>query len=254
MAGYLRWVAQRFESLQERKRIRFLEIRSQLMSGGTHARTPGIVADLLLGVEFFLQFAVDQNALGQHRANDYSERCQAALIAAFESQRSNQAANDPVRQFLALVTSLLATHRVRLNLLDDSPIISPVPRRQSLRFGMYSAEASTPIIGWRNEEDIFLDPETTFAIVQKFAVEQGDAIPLTKTTLIKRMKESGLIVVEPSQGTNMHRLPSPNRHIRAIRLARDVIRMGDSDAEPDVAIGPALQLSHSPPAREHPRM
>ena len=42
-------------------------------------------------------------------------------------------------------------------------------------------------IGWLDADDLFLDPESSFAAVQKLARDQGTSVPTKQRTLWKRL-------------------------------------------------------------------
>jgi hypothetical protein len=50
-------------------------------------------------------------------------------------------------------------------------------------------------IGWVDEHgNLYLEPEASYAAVQRLARDQGTAIPVTKATLFKRLDEKGWIL------------------------------------------------------------
>lgn len=63
MAGFIHWVAGRYDELQERLGEQVQGIRSQFWKQGGHARTPAALAELQAGWEIFLQFAVEAGAI-----------------------------------------------------------------------------------------------------------------------------------------------------------------------------------------------
>lgn len=62
MGTFLRWVAARYEQVEERRRKRVVELRSAL-GHAAHSRTPGMIAELQTGFEIFLEFAAEIGAI-----------------------------------------------------------------------------------------------------------------------------------------------------------------------------------------------
>src|SRR5262249_382680 len=57
LAGFLRWLAPQYEVIRGRLRAEAIELRDRARAAGQHARTPGIIADLSLGLRYLLDFA-----------------------------------------------------------------------------------------------------------------------------------------------------------------------------------------------------
>jgi hypothetical protein len=63
MAGYVRWLSSRFESLCDEIRQRFVELRTSGHNDGEHARMASAQAHLLVGWELWLRFSVECGAI-----------------------------------------------------------------------------------------------------------------------------------------------------------------------------------------------
>lgn len=167
------------------------------------------------------------------RATALEARCRAALIASIDSQRAAQAEANPVRRFVELISSLLVTGRARLERAGNT-VIQPTSLRSHAQYGMNSGSTlSAPIIGWiTDSQDVYLDRNLAYAAAQRLAGEQGEAIGMSPVALAKAMRSAGMIVCEASQDGNLHRLPSPNRHIRALRLRQGLLSLSPHRDEP----------------------
>ena len=233
IAGFVQWISPQYESIQQSIRDEYPRLRAEIQSTGLHARTPGIAASLLLGIRIFLRFAVASGALDSSGATALEARCRAALIASIGSQRAGQTEANPVRRFVDLISSLLVTGRARLGRAGNTAI-QPTSHRSHSSYGMNSGSTlSAPIIGWTADaHDIYLDRNLSYAAAQKLAGEQGEAIGMSPAALVKAMRSAEMLVVESSQESNLHRLPSPNRHIRALRLRQGLLSLSPPGDEP----------------------
>src|SRR5262249_45380226 len=78
-AGYVRWLAPQLAKVRGDMPKRLALLREQPTASGQHKRTPGIVANLYFGLEFFSQFAIDSKALTKKEAEAFLKRCWQAL-------------------------------------------------------------------------------------------------------------------------------------------------------------------------------
>jgi hypothetical protein len=232
MAGYLRWLATRTDdlkgSLPERQRM----LRDRLFQDGEHRRTPDVAASLIVGWETFLQFAEESGAIAGKDAASTLDRVRSALTESAEVQRAHQASEEPARRFLALLGAAISSGRAHL--ADAETGSQP---ENAARWGWQLASVSSghdlreiwrpngERLGWIRRDDLLLEPETAFAVAQKFARDQGTSIPLKQRTLWKRLAEQGLLASrDRARGTNTvrHTIEGLRRdllHIRASVLA-----------------------------------
>jgi hypothetical protein len=107
LAGFVRWLAPRFETVRSQLRAEAAGLREKARADGQHARTPGIVSDLILGLRYFLAFARDTGAVTPAQAEALERRGWAALLEAADSQAEHLWAAEPTRQFLRLLSARL---------------------------------------------------------------------------------------------------------------------------------------------------
>ena len=74
MSGYLRWLAEFYEGLQEHLKEEHAELRALASTSAQHRRPPGITADLALGLRYFLRFARESGAISTEQAEEFSGR------------------------------------------------------------------------------------------------------------------------------------------------------------------------------------
>jgi len=198
MTGFLVWVAGRYDELAELRPRRLRELRDLATASGTlHRRTPGIVADLALGIETFLRFAQDAGALSEAEARAFWERCWTALGEAAAAQAEHVAETEPARRFLELLSAALASGRAHV--ASDRGSVPEVPAIWGWRHGPlwtveYSPSGWQPQgdrIGWVRGEDLYLEPGAAFRVAQ--AMAPTDGLTIKATTLWKRLKEKGLL-------------------------------------------------------------
>lgn len=198
MTGFLVWVAGRYEELTELRPRRLQELRSLATASGQHRRTPGIVADLALGLETFLRFARDVGALSEAEALALWERGWAALGEAAAAQVEHVASADPTRRFLELLASAIASGRAHVASEDGTEPEAPRSwgwRERTVGTGDYVRDEWQPLgnqVGWLSEGQLYLEPDAAYKAAQGAATVEG--LSVQPRTLWKRLKEKGLLV------------------------------------------------------------
>jgi hypothetical protein len=193
LSGFIRWLAPQFQDLQSTMRSQIEELRMQAAQEGQHRRTPEIVANLALGLRYFLNFAQEAGALGDEAAQLLWERCWKALGAAAAPQADKQAENEPAGKFLNLVAALLSSGRAHLAATDGLEPDDPQAWGwRNIRVGVSDRlEPQGKRIGWVDDEDVYLEPNAAFAEAQRLAQESGEALGVSLPTLKKRLHEQG---------------------------------------------------------------
>ncbi len=230
MAGYLVWLAPRIEELKKSLPARQLELRTaarQEMWG--HNRTPEILASLQAGFEVFLQFAADVGAITGQEEIDLATTCWQALMAAGRNQEGHRLSEDPTRRFLSLLRAALTSGRAHMADAKTNGVpVNPVLwgwRPRSFGVGENTPDEWQPqgnCVGWLDGDNLLLEPDAAFAVVQRMAKDQEHTIPWTQRTLWKRLSEKGLLASrEPSQNRNTVRWTIAGDRRRVIHLKVD---------------------------------
>jgi hypothetical protein len=195
LAGFVRWLAGRYGDVRNRLAAERAELRDRTAGDGQHARTPGIVADLALGLRYLLAFAAESGAIGAAERAALWERGWAALCAAGAQQAEHGRAADPVGQFLRLLAAALASGRAHVAATDGDSPETPSAwgwRREEARDGP-AWRAQGRRVGWIDGEALYLEPEASYAAAQELAGAQGENLTVSAQTLRRRLKERGLL-------------------------------------------------------------
>jgi hypothetical protein len=192
MASYVKYVAGQDKSLLKK---RFAELRAEArkrVSGG-HTRTPENAALLMLGVENLLVHAkhigldVDVDKL--------KEDAWEALLATGKEQDRHQRDEQPAERFKGLLQGLLSSGGAHLrDLHGGSPPGAHMLGWTEKEYGeKVQIQPGGRSIGWIDGEDLYLEPDATYAELQQFAQRQGHPLALGKGALWKRLSEAGLL-------------------------------------------------------------
>ncbi|MHB1524617.1 MAG: DUF3854 domain-containing protein [Candidatus Dormibacteria bacterium] len=195
MAAFLAWLAPQYETIHSKLAAERSELREHAAGDGQHARTPGIVADLALGLRYLLDFAAAAGAIDAAKRAALWERGWAALCEAGAAQVEHGRAADPVGQFLRLLSAALASGRAHVAAADGCSPETPSAwgwRREEVRDGP-AWRPQGRRVGWLDGEALYLEPEASYAAAQGMAGEQGESLSVSPRTLWKRLRERGLL-------------------------------------------------------------
>ena len=200
MSGYVRWLAARYADLQEGLKEEHAELRKIASASGQHRRTPGIVADLALGMRYFLHFAHESGAVDTWTARKLWIDSWRALGEAASGQSQHQAAGEPTRRFRELLSAAISSGRAHVAGPEGGYPETPEAwgwRQATVGTGDFEREEWRPQgqrVGWLEDEDLYLEPDAVFAAIQKQGRDSGESLVVTGRTLRKRLHERGLLL------------------------------------------------------------
>lgn len=188
MSAFLAWLAPRYDSVLDELRPTVAQFRSEATVAGAHARTPGIVANLMAGFDRFVKFAVGIGAVPQDAAAALLTRAWTALGEAAAEQAGHLLAEEPTQRFIALLSGAIASGAAHL----ADATRGDAPPNDS-RWGWRDHVACGARIGWTDDADLFLEAEAAYSTAQRLARDQGSSISIGPRTLWRRLGERGLL-------------------------------------------------------------
>ena len=237
MAGFLAWLAPQYgkESASLRESVAALRNRAagEMGGGQAHGRTLEIIANLALGLKYFLRFACDAGALTKEKSESLFKRGWQVLKTAGEQQAGHQAEAEPTRRFLELLGAAIASGKAHVAAPSGTePRNAPAWGWREHWAGAGENErrewrAQGERVGWVDGNDLYLNPEAAYQAAQRMADENsGAGLIVSAATLRKRLNEKNLLVttdVDTKRGTlTVRRTLSGARpdvlHLRAASL------------------------------------
>jgi len=203
MSGFMHWVAPQYEIIQQNLKAEMATLRDLALRSGQHRRTPGIIANLALGLRYLLRYSQASGVLSREKAEEIWQLGWEELGKAAINQSRYQEASDPVQLFLDLLQAAIASGRAHIAMADGGQ----PPDEDAAAFGWeyqsgFGYRAKGCCIGWSDGDDLYLERNATMAEVQKMGQQTGDALTITPITLYKRLQEKGLLLsVEGTRGT-----------------------------------------------------
>ncbi len=236
MAGFVRWLAGRHESIVGGLGTERAALRAEAGSDGGHKRTPNAVADFAIGVRHFLDFGVAVGAIVEpERARLWREAWDALRAVGAEQARHIAAAN-PVDRFLTLLASSIAAGRAHCASKEgeappsagawgwrsergrDGPEWRPQGRR----------------VGWVDGENLYLDPESAYAAAQEAGTATGEALGVSPRMLRSRLQERGILAsVDEQRGEMLVRRTIDGQRRKVIHVLASSIFETDQTAQSD---------------------
>src|SRR5215207_5218976 len=191
MAGFVRWSASRYKELRSGLKEEHALLREAASTSTQHRRTPSIIADLALGLRYFLMFANEVGALSEAEAEEFWGRGWLALGEAATAQLQHQSASEPTQRFRELLSAAVASGRAHLAGTEGYEPTSQGAWGWRLCGDEWRPQGER--VGWIIGEDLYLEPEAAFAAAQRQGRDSGDALTITGKTLRRRLHERGLL-------------------------------------------------------------
>ncbi|MCI0723825.1 MAG: bifunctional DNA primase/polymerase [Acidobacteria bacterium] len=209
MAGYIAWLAPQMSSLRKELEGIFKERRALATVKGEHLRIPGTVAHLWLGVEMALRYAEAVGALSSEEAGAYRDRCWNALTAQAREQAQVVERERPTLRFLTVLDSLAHQRRAFF-----------IPKGSNEE--EFDPKWHRLVMGWYDDDNLFLDPETAVSAVIKECHAQGEPFPTYRHSLARDLNREGLMSAV-NKGRNQHMVRLGNRQRRVWCLGRKAV-------------------------------
>lgn len=202
MAGYLRWLAPQLDELANSLPEAIRARRDAAVQAGMqgHSRTPSDFASLSMGLACLADYAQACGALDTQQAQAFTGQATAALRALLEEQGEHQACQDDVTRFLALLASALVSGRCHVYDLQGNGRGCPTDQQahsaallgwRDEGIGVFQAQGAR--ISWLEDGIVYLDGDAAYAVVARYAGEQGGTVELTQAVLFRRIHERGLL-------------------------------------------------------------
>jgi hypothetical protein len=198
LAAYLRWLAGRYEAMAAELPGRIAELLARAVTSAPHRRTPMVLANLAIGLETFLEFALESGALSAVDNEVLWERAWRALGESGAQQAEQQRTADPAQRFLELLGSGLVSLQCHVaNLIGGEPPNAPSWGWRLDAVGENDIwRPGGPRIGWLDGEDLLLDPGAAYAAAQRLGRDSGEPLAVTSPTLHRRLQEAGYLRTE----------------------------------------------------------
>lgn len=204
MAGFIQWIAKHYGGLADALVVQRMAIRDDPMNQFHHSRTPDMFANIQIGLTYLLRFALSIGAIDQKKHDLLLSRGAQALRAVAERQGQLQVSFDPIARFGEQIQSLLSSGRVHIAGTDGKePGIPPSPEfwgweRRDSRVAVDNPptiwKGRGEKIGWVRGDDLYLNPDASYAALVKLAQDQGLVFSVGQDSLQRGLRDAGMLI------------------------------------------------------------
>lgn len=207
MALYVQWLARQADWREAFDRDRTVA-RDAAVKSGEHKRTPGIVADLFIGVRRFLDFAMALGAIDQGEHKRLNKEAWNALGLAASTQGEIQAQSEPSSRFITLLRSAIARGDAHVAGMTGEEPNEDGNEPEAWGWTRHRVGGDMPRtewrshgdrIGWVDGDDLFIDGDAAYNTVQRMA-RDSERIAITLPTLKRRLHENGYLATVNNSG------------------------------------------------------
>ncbi|WP_404470639.1 bifunctional DNA primase/polymerase [Sutcliffiella horikoshii] len=192
MYGYLEWLSNKMDSLPELLEKAFLEERKNVSMEDVHPRLAAATAWLSVGLQAFLNYAEEMNVITEEEKQKYVDVAGPVFMKLLGTHASNMTEETPSQLFIKALLEMRATGKVRFE-----PVIPPAPKP-----GQDFEKVEGELVGYEDEEFIYLIPGTSYTKVFEYYMKQGRKFPLTPKMTWKGLASDNLIV-EREEGKSL---------------------------------------------------
>jgi hypothetical protein len=208
--GYVRWLAPQLNALANDLPARFEALRTELQGVAFHARQPGQLAHLLVGLELFSRFAVEMGAIDREESERRLAACRAAMLSATATRSTALSDETPITLFLRLLSDGFGSRRIYVEPTGNSGRPpenagewgwEPVLQRD--QNGEERVEVRRPpggrAIGLLDDQHVYLLADELQAFLKGAAARSGTEFPIDGRSLREELANAGLIKTETEQ-------------------------------------------------------
>ncbi|MFI5329625.1 MAG: DUF927 domain-containing protein [Desulfobaccales bacterium] len=177
-----------------------------------HLRIPEIQAWLAVGFEMFLRFQTRLGVVSPEQAYELLKGAWKVFEALGEKHSRIVEGEKPTLKFLSILAELFLTSRVYAESKNSSGV--PPPDKRSLGWEGSEPAKNAFLVGWADEDMLYLLPETALRVVSEAIRAQGDFLSLGRNELWAALAREG--ITAPGAG---------GRTTRSVRIQGGVKRV-----------------------------
>lgn len=193
MGDYIRFVITNWDSISERVKPMFLELRNKAQTGG-HGRLAECVAHLQIGITFMCEWLIAESAIDEAQAEKMKSLSWEVFLKLAEQQNRRITEEKPVKLFLNAVREMRDRNTIRIVDLD-----------------LQNEYNSSNVVGYRDKDFYYFYPDAIYREVKMFYSTQDTNFPLGKNALFQQLAIDNLIETDKEQNTKSKRIKDGKR-------------------------------------------
>ena len=196
-AVWIQHVAKFHDTVTRRVNRRCIQFRDRLcQKNKNHARQPTTIAHLISAWYAWISSGVASKVFTRKEARKLRVEVWQAMTASMDAQKEQHTTRHPAEYFLELLRSALLSGRCHLATTDGFQ-----PETHANKYGWRNGVAQGELAGWIEGAFIYLEPGAAYKSANSQGVSIGEGLPVSPTSLWRRLDEKGLIALkEPGRG------------------------------------------------------
>lgn len=216
MQLYLQWVIQNYDEIKHRSGETLRQYRDYFSNAG-HARLATAFSQMMFGYTQFLRFMTDQEQLDNERAEQMAKRALDIFREMCEQQSRKVEREKPTLLFVELLKEMLETKQCSIADIGDNP----------------SQLVKPNIIGYRDNDYLYLIGNTAYSAVRQFYAKQGNEFPSSTINLWKMFRDEGKLIPDVTGNRVDKRKRISGKSGRYIWLRADLLDEKESEENTD---------------------
>jgi hypothetical protein len=186
MRGYLEWLASKMDALSQSLKILFENFRAETIKrdNSQHGRLPETVAWLSIGLNTFLQYAIENNILTHDEAKKMIHEGYKMFVKMSQKHSESIQSDTPVKQFLKAIRELKATNKIYFEQKSEA----------------FNSNEFGELVGYYDHNYYYLMPETIHNLITQFYAKQNRNFNITSQMLLKHLENENLIHCQMENG------------------------------------------------------
>jgi len=203
MTAYVLWLKSQMDNLASTIRAWHKEIFDRANEeASSHLRVPSAIASLYVGACMFLNFAQDMGAISTVERDRLVDEAWFTLMLVGHEQSKLIDEEDPGDLFLRILQALLTQKAVYLENKNGEAVAPP---------------SGAKLLGWQDDNRLYLIPETTYNLVASFCRQEGRAFPLKQAALYKKLIEDDIMLSGTSRSTQLVRIDGAVQRVMVVQ-------------------------------------
>lgn len=201
--GYIEWLLPQFDELPSALNDKFIlyrkGVQEQAKETGQHGRINETIAWLLIGLSKYLQYSVDHGAITEFERKNMLQLAKQEFMKLGYQHTENIQEEKKSSMFLSALKELIATEQVTI---PHRYTGSPLGNQHSLN-----------LIGYNDDEHLYLLPDTTIGVINKFYEKQNRSFNISKNMLYKEFEDEGILQKAKEHTKNIKINGSQSRYL-----------------------------------------
>jgi hypothetical protein len=198
MAGFVQWLS------TESKRnalLEFLDVALEIdrenIGASGHARTQDNLANLLMGLRVFLDFADDAGEISPQVTQAFMDAATDAARTLADLQAAIDREASDAQRFVELMRAAISSGKAHIEHSRGGQPNNPRALGwREVDMGMKNgprAEAMGTRIGWVDGEELFIDPSASLSVIKALSSNLDNHLGSSERAIAKSLREAGLL-------------------------------------------------------------